>query len=235
MTLVQRSTSLRRLGVVLRSASGARCGPTRGLRDGALARSVKIGSTFVQTVNEGVSTMQLLTGTIPVQSYESVAAMRSNYSRLRESFRPKSFDHVPTKPILEITTLPAAPVKQLDETPKTPLPIIEIPNFLTGQVSAPYPTIDEILRVVCRRFTICRSDILSRTRVNSIIIPRHIAIYLYRSLSHKSFPEIGRRFRRDHTTCLFAYEKIKCEIQIDGDLERTVIELRSEIKLLVGV
>jgi chromosomal replication initiator protein len=37
--------------------------------------------------------------------------------------------------------------------------------------------------------------------------PRQIAMALARRLTHRSYPEIGRRFRKDHTTALHASRK----------------------------
>ena len=57
-------------------------------------------------------------------------------------------------------------------------------------------------------------------------MPRQIAMYLAKSLTLRSLPEIGRRFGgRDHTTVLHAVRKI-------DNLYKTVTTLHDEIELL---
>lgn len=64
--------------------------------------------------------------------------------------------------------------------------------------------------MVCRRFPgVTRSDILSERRTKDIVLPRQIAIFLARTITLKSMPAIGRAFKRDHTTILYGYRKIK--------------------------
>ncbi|MDX2156590.1 MAG: chromosomal replication initiator protein DnaA, partial [Hyphomicrobiaceae bacterium] len=70
--------------------------------------------------------------------------------------------------------------------------------------------IDDILRVVSRHYGVSRGDILSQRRHRSVVWPRQIGMYLAKQLTHRSLPEIGRRFgNRDHTTVLHAIRKIE--------------------------
>ena len=73
-----------------------------------------------------------------------------------------------------------------------------------------FPTIAQVIDTVCRRYEISRVDLLSDRRTGEIIFPRHIAIYLCRKLTPFSFPQIGRAFRRDHSTAMHSYSKV-CE------------------------
>ena len=69
--------------------------------------------------------------------------------------------------------------------------------------------IEEIQRVVGRRYNVSRADILSSRRTAHVVLPRQVAMYLARVLTLRSFPEIGRRFGgRDHTTILHSVIKI---------------------------
>jgi chromosomal replication initiator protein len=79
---------------------------------------------------------------------------------------------------------------------------------------------------VARHFSITRADVLSSRRTAIVVRPRHVAMYLAKSLTSNSLPEIGRRFGgRDHTTVMHAVRKI----------ERTCADdpaLRDELELL---
>lgn len=69
--------------------------------------------------------------------------------------------------------------------------------------------IEDIQRVVAKHFNVSRADILSARRTAGVVRPRQIAMYLSKSLTLRSLPEIGRRFGgRDHTTVLHAVRKI---------------------------
>jgi chromosomal replication initiator protein len=91
--------------------------------------------------------------------------------------------------------------------------------------------IDDILRVVMKHFGVNRGDLLSSRRNRSIVRPRQIGMYLAKSLTSRSLPEIGRRFGgRDHTTVLHAIRKIESLLQEDPTLKEEVEVLRRLLK-----
>ena len=76
--------------------------------------------------------------------------------------------------------------------------------------------IEDIQRAVARHYNVSRADMLSSRRTANVVRPRQIAMYLAKTLTLRSLPEIGRRFGgRDHTTVLHAVRKI--ETLADGD------------------
>lgn len=84
--------------------------------------------------------------------------------------------------------------------------------------------IEEIQRICARHYTVSRQDLLSSRRTRNVVMPRQIAMYLSKTLTLRSLPEIGRRFGgRDHTTVLHAVRKIeellKTEVQLAQDIE----------------
>ena len=70
--------------------------------------------------------------------------------------------------------------------------------------------IEDIQRIVARQYNVSRADLLSSRRTANVVRPRQIAMYLAKTLTLRSLPEIGRRFGgRDHTTVLHAVRKIE--------------------------
>ena len=70
--------------------------------------------------------------------------------------------------------------------------------------------IEDIQRAVARHYNVSRADMLSSRRTANVVRPRQIAMYLAKTLTLRSLPEIGRRFGgRDHTTVLHAVRKIE--------------------------
>ncbi|MFH1744283.1 MAG: chromosomal replication initiator protein DnaA, partial [bacterium] len=79
-------------------------------------------------------------------------------------------------------------------------------------------SIEKIQKMIAEHFRIKPSDIRGRGRSRSVVLPRQIAMYLSRTLTTHSLPEIGTFFgNKDHTTVLFAFRKI--EKQMNGDSE----------------
>lgn len=90
--------------------------------------------------------------------------------------------------------------------------------------------IEDILRIVSRHFGVSKGDLLSQRRHRSVVWPRQIGMYLAKQLTHRSLPEIGRRFgNRDHTTVLHAIRKIEGVIAGDAHLRDEIDELKKLI------
>jgi chromosomal replication initiator protein len=91
--------------------------------------------------------------------------------------------------------------------------------------------IDDILRIVAKHYGVQRGDLLSSRRNQSIVRPRQIGMYLAKTLTSRSLPEIGRRFGgRDHTTVLHAIRKIEALKQNDGSLKEELDSLSRMLK-----
>jgi len=91
--------------------------------------------------------------------------------------------------------------------------------------------IEEIQRIVARHYNVSRSDLLSARRTANVVRPRQIAMYLAKTLTLRSLPEIGRRFGgRDHTTVLHAVRKIESLIGIDNALAAEVEALKGQLQ-----
>jgi chromosomal replication initiator protein len=87
--------------------------------------------------------------------------------------------------------------------------------------------IEDIQRTVARQYNVSRSDLLSSRRTANVVRPRQIAMYLAKSLTLRSLPEIGRRFGgRDHTTVLHAVRKIEGLVQSDTAVAEEVDTLK---------
>jgi chromosomal replication initiator protein len=77
-------------------------------------------------------------------------------------------------------------------------------------------TIADIERVVADHYKLKGPLLRSKKRHKDIAHARHVAMYLARTLTNASLPQIGKNFGdRDHTSVLHAYNKIKA--MVDGD------------------
>jgi chromosomal replication initiator protein len=90
--------------------------------------------------------------------------------------------------------------------------------------------IEDIQRVVARQYNVSRSDLLSSRRTANVVRPRQVAMYLAKTLTLRSLPEIGRRFGgRDHTTVLHAVRKIEALVGKDTTLQDEVESLKRQL------
>jgi chromosomal replication initiator protein len=91
--------------------------------------------------------------------------------------------------------------------------------------------IEDIQRVVARQYNVSRSDLLSSRRTANVVRPRQVAMYLAKTLTLRSLPEIGRRFGgRDHTTVLHAVRKIEALVSKDNALADEVDLLKRQLQ-----
>lgn len=71
-------------------------------------------------------------------------------------------------------------------------------------------SIDDIQRKVAEHYNIRLADMVGPKRSRNVARPRQIAMYLSKTLTKRSLPEIGRRFGgRDHTTIMHGIRKVE--------------------------
>ena len=79
-------------------------------------------------------------------------------------------------------------------------------------------------------FKIKVEALLSKKRTRDLVVPRQIAMYLCRTLTDISLPNIGSCFGRDHTTVMHACTTIEEEMKKDNKLDTTIKDLRQRIE-----
>lgn len=92
-------------------------------------------------------------------------------------------------------------------------------------------SIDTIMRKICDYYDVTMTDIISARRSRSIARPRQVAMFLCKTLTTKSLPEIGRSFgKRDHTTVIHAIKKIQDLCESDHKIAQDLERLRRDLK-----
>jgi len=88
-----------------------------------------------------------------------------------------------------------------------------------------------ICHSVCAEFDLSITDLLSSRRLHGIVVARHVACYLAKTLTGMSLPEIGRRMGgRDHTTILHAIAATERRLAADEVLRARVARLIRRIQ-----
>jgi chromosomal replication initiator protein len=78
--------------------------------------------------------------------------------------------------------------------------------------------------------------LLGRDRSQRIAEPRQVAMYLLRSETNASLPQIGAVLGgRDHTTVMYAIQKITNDIETKDDMKRKVRRIKEQLYGQSGV
>lgn len=81
--------------------------------------------------------------------------------------------------------------------------------FLTEAPVVRIPSLAEIRREVCEYFKITQAEMTSDRRKASLVLARHFAYYIARSLTGASLTQIGRAYKRDHSSVIHAIGKME--------------------------
>ena len=88
-------------------------------------------------------------------------------------------------------------------------------------------TLDQIIKTCCEYYKIRLADITGSSRARAVARPRQMAMYLSKSLTTRSYPEIARKLGgRDHTTVLYGVRKIEELMAVDSQIAEDAEMLR---------
>ncbi len=93
-----------------------------------------------------------------------------------------------------------------------------------------FPTIKFCMAVAVEHFGVDVRDILSPSHNARLADIRHVAMYVTKYLTIKTYPEIGHAFSRDHTTVMHAVRKIETKRKVDTMLDKDVADIMREIR-----
>lgn len=95
-------------------------------------------------------------------------------------------------------------------------------------------TLDAIKHLVCRYYNVSMADLTSRSRRQTIVRPRQVAMYLSRRYTAHSLQTIGKSFNRYHATTLHAMKVVKNEIRENGPFQKQVAFLSDRLERTSG-
>ena len=92
-------------------------------------------------------------------------------------------------------------------------------------------SIASIQSTVAEYFKISVDDLKSKRRTNTVVRPRHIAMYLCRVETDENLQKIGLEFGgRDHSTVSTAIDKIKEELETNPNLNNMLKEIKMKLQ-----
>lgn len=90
--------------------------------------------------------------------------------------------------------------------------------------------VEQVIRCVCKHYGVTDEALRGSGRKRAISLPRQVAMYLARTETDASFPQIGQHLgKRDHTTILHGYERIDTEVESNANLRRDVMTIKAAL------
>lgn len=83
-------------------------------------------------------------------------------------------------------------------------------------------TVEVIKKLVCKYYQVNTDDLVSRSRKQNLVRPRHMAIYLSRRFTDAPLQTIGKAFNRYHATALHSIQSIEKGIKKDNAVRQQV-------------
>lgn len=93
------------------------------------------------------------------------------------------------------------------------------------------PTIEQIQKFVADYYHLKLSELKSRNNSKSVAMPRQVAMYLCKALTHASLPEIGRSFGgKHHSTVIHSIKKVEELRKKSAEFDKQIANLMEQIK-----
>jgi len=154
-----------------------------------------------------------------VKEFDSGVACLENYRETRARLRS-------LKPRSEPAPVPPMP------HPVPPTAVIiaaEIPPVRPEVVMDRTMPMKAVVATVAEYYEIPLREILGPTRVAKVAFARQVAMYLLRASFDRSWKDIGRRVRRDHTCAIHGHRKIGRLLETDQKLRDDIDVLRTKL------
>lgn len=104
-------------------------------------------------------------------------------------------------------------------------------SVLGMQINPAQVSQEKIIDTVARYYHLQSCDLKSPSRAKDVSHARQVAIYIIRTMTEASFPKIGEMLgNRTHTTILYAYEKIKTDLNQHPALGQQIQEITARVK-----
>ena len=88
---------------------------------------------------------------------------------------------------------------------------------------------DQVLTAVAAFYNVQIEDLTGRSRKKEMVEPRQVCMYLLRDVLRMSYPYIGEKLRRDHTTVIHSYEKVNHEINKNSPFNQKILLIKESL------
>ena len=101
--------------------------------------------------------------------------------------------------------------------------------FFTEAPVVRTPSLSEIRREVSEYFEISQHELMGNRRNASLVLARHVAYYTARELTGASLTQIGRAYKRDHSSIVHAVGKMDQLVKVSPLIRQHFEHLRNKL------
>jgi chromosomal replication initiator protein len=101
-----------------------------------------------------------------------------------------------------------------------------------GDIRAAYdlaPSADVIVEETAKFYDLDPKLLLGSSRKASIVLARQVSMYIVRSMTNMSLPEMGKFYGMHHTTVMHSVEKIETSLKTDKAMADLIKDIKANI------
>jgi chromosomal replication initiator protein len=162
-----------------------------------------------------------------------IAILRSKAERAGKQVQSDILEQIARQVQSNIRELEGALTRVLALSDLSGVPLT--PHLVTSSLADLVPQSNKlepehVVDVVAKTFGVTSAQLTGKDRSREIAWPRQIAMYLLREFGNVSLPQIGMVLGgRDHTTVMYACEKVADLVERDDRLRRQLIQIREQL------
>ncbi len=91
------------------------------------------------------------------------------------------------------------------------------------------PSLDLIVEMTAKYYDIDSKQIMGSSRKANVVLARQVSMYIMRTMTGQSLPEIGKYFNQHHTTVMHSVDKIEQMQQENRELNHAIKDIKANI------
>ena len=91
------------------------------------------------------------------------------------------------------------------------------------------PSPDVIVEETAKFYDLDPKTIMGQSRKADIVLARQVSMYIIRSITNLSLPEVGKFFGQHHTTVMHSVEKIEKSLSSNGELKEVIRDIKANV------
>ena len=91
------------------------------------------------------------------------------------------------------------------------------------------PSPEVIIEETAKYYAMDPRQITGTSRTKDVVLARQVSIYLTRSITNLSLPEIGKVYGKDHTTIMHSLSRVETQMKTNRELTEIVRDIKSNI------
>ncbi len=90
---------------------------------------------------------------------------------------------------------------------------------------------NKIIKEVIKYYRLAPTDLMGISRNKYITIPRQVAMFIIKEELGLSYPMVGKIFNRDHTTVMYAHNKIRKLLLVDPEIKKDIETIKNGVDI----